>query len=277
MPDSVFAVYKDQFSYDKKELHPQVEFRNESSADFVQEKVIVDAAYGNEKLPIYLFLPKGKPPPYQTVIYFPGGGAYLRPSSKGLEQLGEFDSFLSFMVKNGRAVIYPVYKGTYERRDDTLKGRNTGAPTYQYTEYLGQVVKDFKRTVDYLETRKDIDGGRIAYLGFSWGSLLAPVILATEDRVRASVLLVGGMWGLGRPETQEINYVSRVKMPTLMLNGKYDLTFPFETTVQPMFDLLGTPAEHKRLRVYESDHFVPRNEFMKETLTWLDRYLGPVK
>jgi hypothetical protein len=44
-----------------------------------------------------------------------------------------------------------------------------------------------------------------------------------------------------------------------------------------MFDLLGTPAEHKQLRVYESDHFIPRNEIIKETLAWLDRYLGPVK
>ena len=31
------------------------------------------------------------------------------------------------------------------------------------------------------------------------------------------------------------------------------------------------------LRVYDSDHAIPRNEFIRESLAWLDRYLGPVE
>jgi hypothetical protein len=61
-----------------------------------------------------------------------------------------------------------------------------------------------------------------------------------------------------------------------MLNGKYDAMCPMEKTSKPMFDLLGTPAEHKRLVLYDTDHVPPRNEIIKETLAWLDRYLGPV-
>jgi hypothetical protein len=44
-----------------------------------------------------------------------------------------------------------------------------------------------------------------------------------------------------------------------------------------MFELLGTPAEHKKHLLYETDHIPPRIEYIKETLTWLDKYLGPVK
>jgi hypothetical protein len=44
-----------------------------------------------------------------------------------------------------------------------------------------------------------------------------------------------------------------------------------------MFDLLGTPKEQKEQRVYDTDHFLPRNQLIKETLAWLDRYLGPVE
>ena len=106
---------------------------------------------------------------------------------------------------------------------------------------------------------------------------MAPLVLAVEDRLAASVLVVGALIGNGRPEVDRINYVSRVKLPTLMLNGRFDLIFPFETHVKPMFDLLGTPPEHKKLKVYDSDHFIPRNELVKETLGWLDRYLGPVR
>ena len=85
------------------------------------------------------------------------------------------------------------------------------------------------------------------------------------------------MSGNGRPEINPINYVSRVKVPTLMLNGKYDLNIPYETWVKPMYDLLGTPPDKKELKLYDTDHFIPREELIKETLIWLDRYLGPVK
>jgi eukaryotic-like serine/threonine-protein kinase len=44
-----------------------------------------------------------------------------------------------------------------------------------------------------------------------------------------------------------------------------------------MFRLLGTPKENKRHVIYESGHAVPRTEVIKETLAWLDRYLGPVQ
>jgi pimeloyl-ACP methyl ester carboxylesterase len=111
----------------------------------------------------------------------------------------------------------------------------------------------------------------------SWGGLLGAIIPAVEERLKASVLVGGGLRGRARPEVDQINYVNRVKTPTLMINGKYDTLFPYETSIKPMFDLLGAPDEHKELKLYETDHIPPRNEFIKEILAWLDRYLGPVK
>jgi dienelactone hydrolase len=277
VPDSVFQVYKEQFAYDKSNLDAKVESRKESSGDWIQEQVTIAAAYGRERLPLHLFLPKRSSPPYQAVVYFPGSGSVSLPSSKDLERYREFEALLSFIVKSGRAVVYPIYKGTFERREDAITAIHGGAATRQYTEYAIQLVKDFRKCVDYLETRPDVDSKKLAYLGYSWGGLVAPLIIANEERVRASVLLVGGYRQRTRPEVDELNYMPRVRIPTLMLNGKYDMAFPFDTTVKPMFDLLGTPKEHKRLIVYEWDHFVPHNELVKETLAWLDRYLGPVK
>jgi len=43
-----------------------------------------------------------------------------------------------------------------------------------------------------------------------------------------------------------------------------------------MFDLLGTPPEHKQHIVYDTDYLPPRNECVKEILAWLDKHLGPV-
>ena len=61
-----------------------------------------------------------------------------------------------------------------------------------------------------------------------------------------------------------------------MLNGRYDTLIGYERSIKPFYDLLGTPAEHKKLKLYDTDHVPPRDEIIKETLAWLDRYLGPV-
>ena len=62
-----------------------------------------------------------------------------------------------------------------------------------------------------------------------------------------------------------------------MLNGEFDNDFALETAQKPMFRLLGTPPGEKRMIVYPSGHLVPRVEFIKETLAWLDEYLGPAQ
>ena len=178
-------------------------------------------------------------------------------------------------MKNGRAALYPVYIGTMERRDDALD-IDTELNSHLNTEWLVQSVKDFRRCIDYLETRQDINSDKLAYYGMSWGAWLGAIIPAVEERLEASVLLGGSLEGRSRPEADQINYVTRVKTPTLMLNGRYDTPNPYETSIKPMYDLLGTPDEHKELKLYETDHIPPRIEFIKEILAWLDRYLGPV-
>jgi dienelactone hydrolase len=200
------------------------------------------------------------------------------PSSDGIESYYEFTMFLSFLVRNGRAVLYPVYKGTFERGGPEYMAyeRMENSDTHAYAEYVAQQVKDFRRSIDYLETREDVDAGRIAYYGMSWGGTMGAIIPAVEKRLRASVLVAGGLFGTGRPEASDVTYVTHVTTPTLMLNGKYDSQFPPETSARPMLDLLGTPDEDKRLILYDTDHIPPRTEYIKETLDWLDRYLGPV-
>jgi dienelactone hydrolase len=176
--------------------------------------------------------------------------------------------------------MYPVYKGTFERSNpETMILLNDPAQstTYDFTEITVQEIKDFSRSIDYLQSREDIDGQKLAYMGMSWGGNMGAIIPAVEDRLKASVLIAGGLFGIGRSEIYDCNYVGRVRVPTLMLNGKYDAILPPELSQRPMFELLGTPAEHKKHLLYETDHIPPRIEYIKETLSWLDKYLGPVK
>jgi serine/threonine protein kinase/dienelactone hydrolase len=278
--DDEFTWYKEQFSYDKTELNARVEWRDESAEEWSQEKVTFDAAYGNERVIAHLFIPKKYLPPYQTVIYFPGSSSVYQKTSETITDWFEFKNYLSFMVTDGRAVLYPIYKGTFERRDGIPSGLHSGnSATHEYVEYLKKIVKDFRRSIDYLETREEIDIKKLAFYGASWGGRLGALIPAVEDRLKINIILVGGLKTTRkpRPEADPINYVTRIKIPTLMLNGKYDMKFPLEESAKATLALLGTPKEDKVLKLYDTDHFIPINELIKETLAWFDKYFGRPK
>ena len=56
-----------------------------------------------------------------------------------------------------------------------------------------------------------------------------------------------------------------------------DFLLPLETAQKPFLELLGAPPEDKRLAVLDGGHLPPdRQAIIRETLDWLDRYLGPV-
>ena len=185
------------------------------------------------------------------------------------------------MIKNGRAVVYPVYKGTFERRNGVSGSLHLRYDeSYEHKDYIIKIVKDFRRVIDYLETRPDIDTDKLAFYGFSWGGILGSLIPAVEDRIKISIINAGGLemyQSRPKPEVDHINYVSRVTLPTLMLHGRFDTNVSYDKAAKPMFDLLGTPEEDKKLVVYETDHIIPTKELIKESLDWLDRYFGPVQ
>jgi hypothetical protein len=59
-----------------------------------------------------------------------------------------------------------------------------------------------------------------------------------------------------------------------MLNGG-SISSSNRKLAEPMFNLLGTPADRKRRVVYDTSHTIPRTELIRESIEWMDRYLGP--
>ena len=269
--DQVFAAYRTLYQYDRGELASRVDGTDDSSPEWRVERVSFNAAYGRERVPALLYLPKQGKPPFQTVVYFPGSGVISQRSSAQINA-----RIFEWVVKSGRALVHPIYKSTFERGDEIVDDypRQTNA----FREHVIDWTKDVRRTVDYLESRPDVDHGRVAFIGNSWGSAMAPIYLAMEPRFKAAVLIVGGFYvQRATPEVEAINFAPRVKVPTLMLNGRFDFFLPEETTQIPMFDLLGVPADQKRRVVYDTGHNIPRPDLIRESLDWLDRYLGPVR
>ncbi|HET6218280.1 MAG TPA: protein kinase, partial [Acidobacteriaceae bacterium] len=269
--DQLFRAYKNQYSYDKTPLHAKVE-SVEQTEDWSEEKVSFDAAYGGERVTAYLFLPKRVSPPFQVVVHFPGAAAaHLRSSAEG------FPSYFDFIIKSGRAVLFPIYKGTFERGSGQkpIYWPNTSST---YRDNVIFWSKDLSRSIDYLETRQDINANELAYEGYSWGATMGALLPAVETRFKALILIAPGFFlQESLPEVDQVNFAPHVKAPVLMLNGRFDFIWPPRISQEPMFRLLGTPTEHKRRVVYDTGHDVPRTEMIKESLNWLDKYLGPVR
>ena len=266
--EELFRAYRGMYSFDKTPLQVTVEHIDKADEDWTTEKITYAAAYANEKAITYLFIPRRSKPPLQTVIFFPGSNALL---------LRNFELYttasLDAILKSGRAVLFPVYKGTYERGDGMESDNANMSSTWR--DHVIMWAKDVSRALDYAETRSELDHGKVAYYGYSWGAVMGTIVPAVEPRIKVCVLALGGLdFPKTLPEVDQINFAPRVKQPVLMLNGRYDFFFPMQASQETLYQLLGSGKDQKKRLVYDTGHTIPKNELIKEILNWLDQYLG---
>ncbi len=269
--DAVFDAYKAMYAYEPVPLHPLPDGPVEDTPDWTRQRLTIDAGYDGQRLPMYLFLPKHVAPPYQAVIFFPSARVEMMTDS---HQLGDMQ-FVDYVIKSGRALLYPVYLGTYERSLHPL----LDVGSIGDLQMTIKRSKEVRRAMDYLAARPDMDAAKVGYLGVSMGSAYGVIFTALEPRFRTAVFLDGGFF-LGMPAKgrDQVDFAPRVKIPVLMVNGRYDFTFSPERAQEPMFRLLGTaPADKKRI-VLDSPHDVSQQKaaLSRAVLAWLDHYLGPV-
>ena len=260
-----FEIYRSMYAYDKTPLDTRIEMREDSAEDWTREKVSYRTVYG-ERMTASLYLPKRGQPPYQAIIWAPGGYAQMLPSSEATIWREQF----LYLVRTGRAVLYPVYQGTYDRRNLTR------GPSANRDARI-QSVKDVFQSVDFLESRPEIDKSRIAFYGTSLGAYIGSFAMALEPRLKTGLLVAHGLSNASPPELDPLNFVPRIKAPVIMINGRQDFFYSYETSQQPMFRLLGAPDADKRHAVFEGGHVPPMRDTMREALAWLDKYLGPVE
>lgn len=263
--DTTFAIFARQYHYDANPLNAVTEAIDDSQRHWRRERITFDAAYGEDRVILNLFVPRNTPPPLQTVVHFPGGDALLLDSSfdAGLLSVEPF-------LRSGRAVAYPVYQGTFER-----KGRKRRGPLSARRQLVEQ-VQDVSRTLDYLATRDDIAQDKIAFHGLSYGAVRAPFILAVEKRFATAMILSAGIPAENLPpEITMEHYLPRVTLPTLFMTGRDDFSYHYESSQIPLFRNLGTPAQQKKHVIFAGGHLpTGYSELQREVISWLDRTLG---
>jgi eukaryotic-like serine/threonine-protein kinase len=268
--DDAFALLRGMYAYDRTPLDADTVKVNDSLPNYRKETVSIRTAYGNERMTVHLLMPRGGSPPYQSVIWFPGDDVFFLQSSESFASEYLFD----FIPRSGRVLIYPVYKGMYERMEQP--------PDFSPNAWRDMVVRwsqDVSRTIDYLETRSDFDARRVGYYGLSSGGFYGPVFTAVDPRMRGAIYLGTGLIPIPvRPEMNPVHFAPRSRTPALMINGRHDFIAPYEFSQKPLFELLGAPPDEKRHARLDGGHIPSsRVAIIREVLGWLDQHLGPVQ
>jgi hypothetical protein len=263
--DARFGLYQRLFDYDPVPLDARLEAEDNSHPEWRRERISLAAAYPGERLVLQLLLPRNRDLPLQTILHFPGGDALMLDSSRDASLL-HVEPFL----RSGRAVVYPVYQGTFERRQPPPPG------PLALRDQMVQQVKDVRRTLDYLESRPEFDLSRSALHALSYGGWRAPLILAVEKRLTNGIIMSAGLvpWPLP-DEVQLQHYLPRVTQPVLYITGREDFGFPLEQSQIPFFELLGSQPGHKRHVLLDWGHLPPGYaDVTREMLAWAEQWLG---
>jgi dienelactone hydrolase len=167
---------------------------------------------------------------------------------------------------------------------------------YSDRDAMIQTVVDARRSVDYLQSREEVDSGRIGLIGGSMGGILGTLLAAVEMRIVASVLLVaGGNWEILAAKSQHgdgralrskdvdvkhlaevmapvdpINFVSLISpRPVLFQLGRKDDIVPAETGRL----LVEAAKEPKEVDWYDAGHGLPLDKVVPRVLSWLEANL----
>lgn len=252
----------------------------EDRGEFILEKLLLDLN-GFEPVPAYFTRPKGAPGKVPVVLFNHSHfGQYGVGKNEFLLGRPEMQSppYALALARAGYAGFCPDAWGFGERQ-----GR-TEADIFKEMLWKGQVmwgmmVYDSLRALDYLQSRADVDGKRVATMGMSMGSTMAWWLAALDERITVCVdlccltdfgtlieekgLNLHGVYYyvpdlLNHFTTAQINGLISPR-PHLGLAGRFDPLTPLkglsiiDSELRRAYAQDGAP-EAWQLRIYEAGH-----------------------
>ena len=267
MSDEVFNVYSRSFQVSSTNPKFEEVYIDDSHPVWIKERIKLEVGYNNESMDVLIFRPKNSFGLSAPIIVHPGANYYTTPPEIDDINPGEFS--LDFLIKSGKTLIWPAWKGSLNRMPENVASNEDTLRRFR-NQFVAW-VNDTDKTLDYLETRNDIDTDNIFYLGMSYGALFNTHTLLFENRYKGAILYVGGSFPTYPPLADGINHLPRIKTPFLMLNGEQDYLVP-KSAANFFYQFTGTPTEDKKIIFYDSGHWpLPRNQMIKETLSFIDK------
>ncbi len=240
----------------------------------------------------YVLTPKSGSAPHPSMICLPGHGRGVDDivgiDDKGADRTdkaGYQHDFAIQCVEHGMAAVAIEQIGFGCRRDERARARGLGNSSCQPSAgaalLLGQTmvgwrVWDVMRTIDWIETRSELDPKRVGCMGISGGGTITTFAAALEPRIKAA--LISGYLNTFRDSILSLshcidNYVPGIlnwcemydvagliaPLPLFVESGDKDGIFPVEASresfarAKKVYEVLGQGAlaEHE---VFAGEH-----------------------
>jgi len=176
-----FESLAHQFDYER---NAPVDVREEHRENR-DDAIIIDLSYASPRggrVPASLVIPSGHGP-FAAVLF----GHWMMPGSP-LRNRREFLDEALLLARSGAASLLtdapPVRPGFVEEKEG-IRGQ------IQNADASRQQVIDFRRGVDLLTARSDIDAARLAYVGHSYNAHTGAILSAIDKRIGSFVLMAG--------------------------------------------------------------------------------------
>lgn len=224
-----------------------------------------------------LSIPKNVRKPIPVIILLHGAG-----DSKSVDYI-EYGN--NFLLNNHYAVLRIDISKHGDRFEDEYDLTFTGDSRYWSREIITQTVFDLSRTVDFIETRPELDAKKIGFMGISLGGITGTIFTGVEKRVKVPVIvLAGGQFNLmyGKKALtaeakdftsiiEPLNFVEQIApRPLLMINAEED-----EIVLPVMSKLLYKKAKKPKKIIWfpGKHHTIPIEKVYQEATNWFNKYL----
>jgi len=170
-----------EFDYDRNALLNIREEHKEERDGTTIIKLSYDSPRGG-RVPATLVLPPGKGP-FAGILF----GHWMMPRST-VANRKEFLEEALFLARAGAVSLLtdaPMVRPGFLPEKDQLKGE------IQNAEASRQQVIDFRRGVDLLTARGEVDPARLAYVGHSYNAHTGGLLAGVEKRIGSFVLMAG--------------------------------------------------------------------------------------
>jgi dienelactone hydrolase len=247
--------------------------------DLPREKIVFRGAQGF-LVPGYLQLPENGTTPFPCVLLLHGwsgskenwwqDGNYVNGGNlrKALLAAG-FAVFALDAQCHGDRISQNDY-APVNHYADASSGDPPRKGYFTLPEIYVQTTRDYRRAIDYLSTRSEIDRGRIGVIGYSMGGTQTFSLTGVEPRIKAAVAIAAPAERSKFSPVAPQNFVRAIGLrPLLTIIGRSDDLCPL-AHAQALQALLEGPAKDQVL--FDAGHKLPP-DYVPHAVDWMKKHL----
>jgi dipeptidyl aminopeptidase/acylaminoacyl peptidase len=227
-------------------------------SSFVEPESVSYAGPDGQKVPAWLFVPKGldRTKKHPAIVWIHGDGVNQGYDGWHVQRnYAVYYSFHQYLLQKGYVVIMPDYRGSIGYGKAWREG--------VYMDVGGKDAKDAWMVTNYLKTLPYVDMDRVGVWGLSYGGFFTLIAVTDQPKLfRAAVDVAGvadyamyyedpyhGGWTASRIGTPQQNpkvyenasplsHMDRLERPLLVLHGTSDVNVPYLHSVRLIDELL---------------------------------------